>query len=210
MSDPMEFTGKYTSCKVFTQDIEQGAISQIYEFLNCPAFEGAQIRIMPDVHAGSGAVIGFTALVGDKIVPNTIGVDIGCGVQAVDLGMKTIPKGFQWFDDMLRANVPAGFSLRARTYPEGKVKALFTRYISPALTPFIEAVSALAKKVGADEGKVWLSAGTLGSGNHYHELDKDPTTETLWLTVHSGSRNFGLRVATYHPCRWPRPWVQTP
>jgi len=72
---PIEFTGRYTSCKVFAESLEPTAEKQIQTFLECPAFEGSKIRIMPDVHAGAGAVIGFTATLTDKIVPNVIGVD---------------------------------------------------------------------------------------------------------------------------------------
>lgn len=74
----LEYQGKYASCKVFVDKIEETAVQQIYQFLNCPAFEGSKIRIMPDVHAGAGAVVGFTATLTDKVIPNVIGVDIGC------------------------------------------------------------------------------------------------------------------------------------
>jgi len=196
----LEYQGTYASCKVFTDSIEPEAVQQIYGFLNCPAFEGSQIRIMPDVHAGAGAVIGFTATLTDKIVPNVIGVDIGCGVLAYRLVDQTLD--FEVFDKFLRANVPSGFSLREKEF--SGVKRLFlTHFGNPygmmadQLDAFQKAVNDIAVKVGADTGKVWRSLGTLGGGNHFIEIDQDGSGH-LWLVLHSGSRNFGLRIAGYH------------
>jgi len=82
----LELRGKYNGAKVFTDNIENGAISQIIELCNQEVFEDAKIRIMPDAHKGAGCVIGFTADLGDKVIPNIVGVDIGCGMLCVELG----------------------------------------------------------------------------------------------------------------------------
>ena len=197
----LEYQGAATSCKVFTDSIEAEAVQQIYGFLNCPAFEGSQIRIMPDVHAGAGAVIGFTANLTDKVIPNVIGVDLGCGVLAYRLENPIMY--FQQFDKYLRANVPSGFSLRETEYPG--IKPLFlTHFGGPhgiraaEWETFQKDVNTLAVKIGAETGKVWRALGTLGGGNHFIEVDRDEEGRHLWLVIHSGSRNFGLRVATYH------------
>lgn len=195
MSDVLEFRGKYAACKVFTHDVDQTAISQIYEFLNCPAFEGAQIRIMPDVHAGAGAVIGFTCPVTDKVVPNVVGVDLGCGVEAVNLGPVQIK--FEDFDQKVRECVPSGFSSRETVYPDLK-KLWITHLGNEALwQDWSVKVNALADKVETETDKVWRAIGSLGGGNHFIEVNVDEEGNR-WLAVHSGSRNFGLKVATYH------------
>jgi len=206
MDTALEFQGLHAKCKVFTQDIEQMAIQQIFGFLNCPVFHGCEIRVMPDVHAGAGAVIGFTAKVGDMVIPNVVGVDLGCGVQTVDLGYVNMrgddgKPWFEWFDKLVRARVPSGFTIRNNALDLKRLQALYTHYIAPAnvsgaFAGFQRDVDALADKIGMESSKVWRSLGTLGGGNHFIEIDSDG--KSPWLTVHSGSRNFGLRVAEYH------------
>ena len=197
MQDPLEYRGQHAACKVFTHEIEEEAVKQVYGFLNSPAFEGCQIRIMPDVHSGKGAVIGFTSPLTDKVIPNVIGVDIGCGVQAVHLdGVRGID--FDKFDKFLRANVPSGFSKREDAYKGLDVayrKYVNTRY---PWDNFKDGITDLSEKCGDDAGMTWKSCGSLGGGNHFIEVDKDEDTKALWLTVHSGSRHLGLAVATYH------------
>ncbi|MFA6235138.1 MAG: RtcB family protein [Bacteroidota bacterium] len=200
--EPLVFTGKYTSCKVFTENIEASAIARVYSFLNCPAFEGVQIRIMPDVHEGKGAVIGFTCplnpLESLKIVPNVIGVDIGCGVQAVPLSVEMItPSDFSDFDKWLRACVPSGFAHRTSPYPD--LRKIFIEMIGNASwwDDFEKDVTKISLKIGQTPEQVWNQCGTLGGGNHFIEIARD-LEGNLWLVVHSGSRNFGLRIAEFH------------
>ena len=180
----LEFQGKYASCKVMIDSVEETAIKQIHEFLDCPAFEGAKIRIMPDVHAGAGAVIGFTSSLTDKIIPNVVGVDIGCGIASVNLGAREVD--FAAFDAFVRANVPSGFSVH-------ELAGL------PDIDDddFLSSVHDVVKTTEQHQERVLRSLGTLGGGNHFIELGHDEAGST-WLTAHTGSRNFGLRVATYH------------
>jgi RNA-splicing ligase RtcB len=207
-----EIVGKFATCKVFTADVELAALQQIHTFLDCPVFEGSQVRIMPDVHAGSGAVVGFTAPVSGKVIPNVIGVDIGCGMQTVRLSVPVPDKAdptwngwFTAFDELLRAAVPVGFHSRQVCYHFHWMEALYDRYIAQSvtddLTAFKQEVDRVSSSIGADKDKVWLSLGTLGGGNHFIEIGRSATNYETWLTVHSGSRNFGLRVAEYHQAK---------
>lgn len=181
----LEFIGKYASCTVMTDVIEEEAVSQIYKFLNCPAFEGSIIRIMPDVHAGKGAVIGFTATLTDKIVPNVVGVDIGCGISAYCLGaIDYTSELFQTLDTHIRNHIPSGFSVHTKL----DTKIDDDEYRKVAL------------ETDQDENRVIRSLGTLGGGNHFIEIDKDENNR-LWLSLHSGSRNFGLKIAQYHQAK---------
>ena len=197
---PLEYQGQYASCKVFTDAVDGMVVQQIYEFLNSPAFEGCSIRIMPDVHAGKGAVIGFTAPLSDKVIPNVIGVDIGCGVTAVPLdGVSKGMVDFPAFDAYLRENVPSGFKVRRGR--NKKLNALFKQHVSnrhPLWDEFQASVTALAEKIGDDPSRTWLSCGSLGGGNHFVEIGRDEDSKELWLVVHSGSRHFGLAIAQYH------------
>jgi len=186
--EALTFTGSATSCKVFTGHIEATAEAQIAAFLDCPAFAGCQIRIMPDVHAGAGAVIGFTSPVGPGVCPNVIGVDIGCGVMAVRLGSGGAD--FPSLDAFIRRLIPSGFSVRQTAIP----REILDEECGEG---FADSIEALAVKVGCEPGKVLRAVGSLGGGNHFIEVDQDRDGD-LWLTLHSGSRNFGLRVATYH------------
>jgi len=199
---PLEFRGKYTSCKVFTENVEPHAVAQIYEFLNCEAFDGCQIRVMPDVHSGKGAVIGFTSPLNDKVIPHVIGVDIGCGVTAValDSSSRKVVKAesvLPEFDQYLRKHVPSGFTHRERPSPrcEWLYKAWFGA--GSDWDGFEKAVNESAVRMGLDPSGVWRQPGSLGGGNHFIEIGKGGDGQ-LWLVVHSGSRNFGLQVATFH------------
>lgn len=182
-----EMFGNHTSCKVFTDELEEGARTQIYEFLNHPAFKDMKIRIMPDVHAGAGAVIGFTGTLTDRIVPNVIGVDIGCGVTAVRLlpvaDREFTDSDLRGFDEFIRKHVPSGHGVRSR------------QLVYDALLRQDCEETALATNQNPDY--VHQSMGSLGGGNHFIELDKDQNGG-VWLVVHSGSRNFGLKIANYH------------
>jgi RNA-splicing ligase RtcB len=166
-------------------EIEPEALQQIYNFLNCPAFEGAKIRIMPDVHAGAGAVIGFTSTLTDKIIPNVIGVDIGCGVLTVNLGaIQGID--FVALDNHIRTYIPSGFNVNSR--------------VDPLLGQEAEVYRRVARETEQDEDRVLKSLKSLGGGNHYLEVGRDQNGN-VWVTLHSGSRNFGLKIANWHQAK---------
>ena len=181
----IELQGKYTKATVYTDNIEQEAISQIVELCNQQMFTNASIKIMPDVHAGKGCVIGFTAVTDTRmIVPNLVGVDIGCGVAATVVHCdKSID--YEKFDAFLREKIPAGFAVHS------KAVAGIPREIA-------EDVKIICENIGDDKYDRHLkSCGTLGGGNHYIEIGKIDDTKLL-LTVHTGSRNLGKKVCEFY------------
>lgn len=160
--------------KIFTDNIEQEAINQIDELLNQEAFKDSKVRIMPDVHAGKGCVIGFTGNLGDKVIPNIVGVDIGCGMLCVELG--NIELDLENLDKIIRQYVPSGRNIHEF------VKMPF----------FIGNLKCYKELKEID----WLnnSLGTLGGGNHFIEVDEDEDNNK-YLIIHTGSRNLGKQVA---------------
>jgi RNA-splicing ligase RtcB len=184
----IEIQGEYNSCIIYNDNVELTAMSQIYTFLNNKAFSGAKIRIMPDVHAGSGCVIGFTSTLTDKIIPSLVGVDIGCGVYSVNTGRKNID--FKKLDEVIRKFVPSGHNVHTSQSDGDWISKDFKK------TPMYDDVRKICEKQGQDFDRVIASLGSLGGGNHFCEVDKDQDG-ILWLTVHSGSRNFGLKIANY-------------
>lgn len=163
--------------KIFTDNIEEQALDQIYTLAETPAFNGAKIRIMPDVHSGKGCVIGFTADLGDKVIPNVVGVDIGCGMLTSELG--DIDIDFEKLDCLIREKVPSGMNVHetAVSYPGLKLLQCFDG---------LKNISRLER-----------SLGTLGGGNHFIEVDIDDNGNK-YLVIHSGSRNLGKQVADYY------------
>lgn len=162
--------------KIFTENIEPEALNQIYTLIKQPAFADCKVRIMPDVHAGAGCVIGFAADLGDKVIPNIVGVDIGCGMYTVELGQIDID--LAKLDEVIRKYVPSG------------------RNVHEEESKFTEEL--LKKLICKNELKNvdWLerSCGTLGGGNHFIEIDIDENNNK-YLIIHSGSRNIGKQVA---------------
>lgn len=175
----MIIQGKYNTAKIFTDVIEKGAIEQIQAACDFPAFKGLKIRIMPDVHAGAGCTIGTTMTVKNKIVPNMVGVDIGCGMELVQLKQGEI--NLQKLDLYIRENIPSGMNCRKSPHPFASQIKL------EELRCFGHINARLA----------YLSVGTLGGGNHFIEVDTDGDGNK-YLVVHSGSRHLGLEVAEYY------------
>lgn len=162
--------------KIFTDNIEPEALNQIYTLIKQPAFTGCKVRIMPDVHAGAGCVIGFTADLGDKVIPNIVGVDIGCGMYTVELG--NIDIDLAKLDEVIRKYVPSGRNIHEK---ENKfTEELIDKFICKNELRNVD----------------WLkrSCGTLGGGNHFIEIDVDESGNK-YLIIHSGSRNIGKQVA---------------
>jgi RNA-splicing ligase RtcB len=168
--------------KIFAKSIEEEAKKQIDNIVNNPAFEGAKIRIMPDVHAGKGCVCGFTANLGNKVVPNLIGVDIGCGVLACGLGKIDI--NFEELDNAIRKYVPCGRNVSEYDYRE-------CEWYTP-----INPANCYAKFSKEELDYFAHSMGTLGGGNHFIEIDEDEEGNK-YLLIHTGSRQFGKKVCDY-------------
>lgn len=175
----MVIKGKYNTAKIFTDVIESVAIEQIQAMCDFAAFKGLKIRIMPDVHAGAGCTIGTTMTIKDKIAPNMVGVDIGCGMELALLKQKDID--FEALDGLIRANIPSG--MNCRTTPHKLAEQINLEELR--CFPQVNAVLA------------YKSIGTLGGGNHFIEVDTD-AEGNKYLVVHSGSRHLGLEVAEYY------------
>lgn len=167
-----------SNLKIFTANIEPEATNQIYTLIKQPAFQNCKVRIMPDVHAGAGCVIGFTADLGDKVIPNIVGVDIGCGMLTIKLQNKDMD--LQNLDNIIRKYIPSGRDAHeGRVVKFDKIQELFC-YRELKNTKWFE-----------------RSIGTLGGGNHFIEVDMDKEGYK-YLIIHSGSRNLGKQVADYY------------
>lgn len=170
-------TGKYADALITTDNIEQEAIAQVTELVNHPASRGSYLAIMPDVHAGKGCVIGTTMKITDRVVPNLVGVDIGCGVLAVEIQDKI--DDFKALQDVIDKYVPSGMNVHQRT--NVKVEKMLAELKTP---------------LGKHMNRILCSLGTLGGGNHFISIEGDE--ESNYLIIHTGSRNLGLQVAKYH------------
>ena len=164
--------------KIFTDNIEQEAVEQINLLLEQDPFKNCKVRIMPDVHAGKGCVIGFTADLGDKVIPNIVGVDIGCGMLCVELG--NIELDLEKLDRIINENIPAGRNIREQKLIDfEKINDLYCLRELKETKKFNKAI------------------GTLGGGNHFIEIDIDDENNK-YLVIHTGSRNLGKQVADYY------------
>lgn len=171
--------GKYNTAKIYADSIENSAEGQIKKLLDQSFISGSQIRIMPDVHAGAGCTIGTTMTITNKVVPNLVGVDIGCGMETIKLKNKRI--NLPELDSFIHNNIPAGFDIRDTVH----------KYICETRIDKLRC----KEHINIQRGE--FSLGTLGGGNHFIEIDKDDDGY-LYLIVHSGSRNIGLQVAQYY------------
>lgn len=174
-----EVKGKYNSAKIFTDVVEQEAIAQIILLCNQEFVQGSKIRLMPDIHVGAGCTVGTTMTIKDKIVPNLVGVDIGCGMETVKLKEKHIE--LQKLDKLIYDKIPSGFGIRKNKHKFFDEVPLENLYCYEEINPI----------------KAERSLGTLGGGNHFIEVDKDEEGN-LYIVVHSGSRHLGLEVANYY------------
>ncbi|MGF7109660.1 RtcB family protein [Treponema pedis] len=173
--------GKYNKANVMIDSIDSETEKQIKTFLNHKAFEGTNIAVMPDCHAGKGAVIGFTMNMDKYIIPNIVGVDIGCGILSAQLNIKN--PNLAELDNFIKKNIPSGTSVHRVHKVDNK--------------EFEEEIIEESKKVNMDTDRALKSVGTLGGGNHFIELGKD-SQGRFWLTIHSGSRNLGLQIAVFY------------
>lgn len=175
----IEIKGQYNTALCYCDTMDDSARQQIRDMCDQRLFEGSRIRIMPDVHAGSGCTIGTTMTVTDRVAPSLVGVDIGCGMETVKIAEKTID--FDLLDRVIRRSIPVGTNVRRTPHP-------LTEQIDLTELRCINAV---------DRERALLSLGTLGGGNHFIELDRDEEGY-LYLVVHSGSRALGGQTAQYY------------
>ncbi|MDR2146402.1 MAG: RtcB family protein [Tannerella sp.] len=179
----IEIKGKYNSAKVFTDSLEKESRLQIENLCNQSFIEGSKIRMMPDVHAGAGCTIGTSLTVTDKIIPNIVGVDIGCGLEvAMIKSDRKQAKSFDpvKLDKIIYKHVPSGMDLRDEEHE-------FVNEIPLQNIRCPEINRTRARK----------SIGSLGGGNHFIEANRDEE-DNLYIVIHSGSRHLGKEIAEYY------------
>ncbi|HCL4447781.1 TPA: RtcB family protein [Clostridium botulinum] len=174
-----EIKGRYNFAKVFTYNIDSETISQLYTLLNQMFVIDSRIRIMPDTHSGKGCVIGTTMTIKDRVVPNLVGVDIGCGVDVIKIDSKKID--FEKLDEVIRKNIPYGMNIHEKAHR-------FSKNINLEELKCIKHVN---------QSRAINSIGTLGGGNHFIEVDVD-NEGSYYVLIHSGSRYLGGQVAKYY------------
>lgn len=172
----IEIVGKFNTAVCYTNELEPTAYEQIESVCNEEAFANSKIRIMPDVHAGVGCTIGTTMTIADKVVPNMVGVDIGCGMYTVALGNVNI--------DLEKFDEAAHFIPCGKNVWEGRQERF-------------DLMSLRCYRNLKDTKRLERSLGTLGGGNHFIEIDADEDGNK-YLIIHSGSRNLGTQVARFY------------
>ncbi len=175
----IEVSGKYNTAKIFTDVVDQAAVAQVTTLCDQEFTAGSRIRLMPDIHAGAGCTVGTTMTITDKVVPNLVGVDIGCGMETVQVRESHLE--LQKLDKLIYEKIPSGFSIREKPH----------RYLEQINLEEL----CCAKHI--DMLRAEKSLGTLGGGNHFIEVDRDEDGN-IYLVVHSGSRHLGLEVAKYY------------
>lgn len=170
--------------KIFADIVEDTALAQIEEMSNYEPYVGSKIRIMPDTHSGKGCVIGTTMTLRDKVTPNLVGVDIGCGMLCVKIRDKNCEEELGKLDEIIRQYVPSGICVRSVCDD-----VQYKEYVEPLR--MFDHINDSAKH------RIYLSMGTLGGGNHFIELDKD-SEGSYYLVIHTGSRNLGVQVCNYY------------
>lgn len=172
--------GKYNEAKVFTDNIDEVTLSQIINLCNQESYKDSKIRIMPDCHAGKGCTIGTTMTIKNRVSPNLVGVDIGCGMLAVKLDYVNID--FEKLDNFIKNNIPHGREIHENVVLEKQV---------------IDLIRSLKCVNYINKERAINSVGTLGGGNHFIEID-ETDFGAKYLIIHSGSRHLGVQVAKYY------------
>lgn len=175
------------SAKVFTNVIDEATENQVREIVDMAIYRDSKIRIMPDCHAGKGAVIGTTMTITDKITPNLVGVDIGCGVLVVKLKNKDVD--LEKFDLTIKERIPHGSNNHL------KIKSLTARMFELARGNGYFKNDFVYNNFNIEH--ILKAMGTLGGGNHFIELAKD-SNDSIYLLIHTGSRSIGAQVAKHY------------
>ena len=170
----LKIKGKYNTATVYTDILTDSTVGQIMTLCNQKFAQDAKIRIMPDTHSGSSSVIGTTMTIKDQVVPNLVGVDIGCGLNVTKF-RKGVKLNFDKLDRIIRNRIPSGHHSHSKplySFPLENIQAPIHRR--------------------------WAlrSLGTLGGGNHFIEVNEG--SDGFYLVIHSGSRVLGKEIAEYH------------
>ena len=204
----LELKGKYCKdCKIFTDNIENEALSMVYRFINHPMFEGAKIRIMPDVHAGRDIVVGFTVPFADHVNPDHVGGDIGCSVSTSITDLAVDPERYPAIERQIREKVKFGMSIHDRAvypYPElyrhlqlrlNEARQQWPEMVRP-MDVSERGITAFLHRLDQSEHMFYHSIGSVGGGNHFVEIGTTPDGNYAY-TIHCGSRNLGQKVWRY-------------
>lgn len=208
-----EIKGKYTTAIMMIEQVEDTALKQVFSLVNHPAFTN-KIAMMADIHAGNLAPVGFTMALTDKVVPNVCGVDISCGVLAVNIGKKTDLK-LDRINTLIKRNIPMGSKIHEspiivfkNDYKWDEANEMSNKFIVEYNKKFKTSYKSvifdydyfldLIKRVGSNGSDALNSVGTLGGGNHHIEMGISEKTGDIWILIHSGSRNLGKRICEYH------------
>jgi len=206
-----ELIGKYTSAKIMIDDVEGTCLSQIISMINHPAFTNPVV-LMPDTHYGKGSTIGFTMPLSEKVIPAVVGVDIGCGMNSVNIG-NTLSMSFDALDQQIRSAIPFGMNVHDRgvihmekEFPWDAVTSLARNFVAAYNQKFNTSFHApnysmkwfevMCERTATSQSRAISSIGSLGGGNHFIEIGQS-TNEEFWVTIHTGSRNLGSRVCDY-------------
>lgn len=204
----MNLQGKYTSAEIFTDNIEESAIEWVKAQCDHPAFEGIKIVQMPDVHAGNACNVGTAYRIGAYVSPDHVSVDIGCTISMHRLSAPVNPDDFELLDHRIREVIPMGAEICNKNSLNEKELFRFlnsqyqrARSAAPDLineAPRIDSrfITDFCRRIKLQEGIFYKSLGSLGGGNHFIEYGED-AEGTPWLTIHTGSRNLGVKVANH-------------
>ena len=206
----LEIKGKFGTAKIMIDEVEDGLFQQIYSVLDSPASKESKIVIQPDCHVGAGICVGFTMELGEMLLPAWLGVDLGCGMLSARFSDK-YKLDLEKIDNKIRENLPMGFNIHEsnmfNSIPFGDVQRVAdiftvkfnekfkTTYKSPTYNE--NWLMNKLKDIGMDVNTFFKSIGTLGGGNHFIEVGVSDLSGDYWVTIHSGSRNFGLKIADY-------------
>lgn len=210
--------GEYATAVVFVSsrdDVTDETLQSIHSLVNLEAFDGVNIRIMPDVHAAGNMVVGFSAELTEKVPPDVVGGDIGCGLRACEIGSE-VPLDADTRDERLREAVPSNGDSRSsivniEDFPSDDAVTVF-RNLSSAYNekfgvsinpPFdfsgydMDYVSNLLARIDTTRGGIESNVGTLGGGNHFLEISRSKKHGSVWVVTHTGSRTVGRAIAKY-------------
>lgn len=206
----IELTGRYTSAKIFADTIEENVYSQVYDIINSKAFEGQTVVCMPDVHSGKSGPCGLVATIGNYVCPEHIGVDIGCTVSMLILDKHIPVEKYADFEHKIKVNIPFGTKINDRNVIDEKefykfLTTGFNRYRNcwPEMLSDLPSkvdekwVSEQLKRLNMNEMVFYRSLGSVGGGNHFIEYDEQVDGDLAGVTLHFGSRNFGVKVCAY-------------
>lgn len=207
---PWVLKGAYTDANLWIRTYDPEMLTQVYNIINCPAFEGQKVAIMSDAHVGASGPCGLVATIGDYICPEHIGVDIGCTVSMMILDKPVPEEKLAELEHKIRTNIPFGMNIYDTKVIEDRdfykfIIDGFNRYrnywpeMLGDLPNYVDEkwVDSVINRVGIDPARFWKSIGTVGGGNHFIEYDVDKEGKFAAFTFHFGSRNFGKKTCEY-------------